>query len=178
MSINLLSGAAVVSEMERMQMINREQLKQEIRELITSQKLAVLSTVSAEEFPYASLIAFAVSHDLQEIVLATSKATRKFANIKYNPRVSLLVDNRSNKEQDFHDAKAVTVMGFAEEIAHGDTQSQLVSVYLKKHPYLDGFLNSPTTAFIKISVLRYYIVSRFQEVMELHIRNENDLSLI
>ena len=165
-------------EMERMQMINREKLKQEIGELITSQKLAVLSTVSAEEFPYASLIAFAVNQDLQTVVLATSKATRKFANIKYNPRVSLLVDNRSNKEQDFHEAKAVTVMGIAEEIAHGGNKSELASVYLKKHPYLEAFLSSPTTALIQVSVLRYYLVSRFQEVMELHIRNENDLSLI
>jgi len=173
-----LSGVAVVFEMGRVQMINREQLKQLIAELTTSQKLAVLSTVDAEGFPYASLIAFAASDDLQTIVLATPRATRKFANIKNNPKVSLLLDNRSNKELDFHDAKAVTVMGIAEEVVLGEFQNQLVSVYLKKHPYLDAFLRSPATAFVQVSVIRYYLVSRFQEVMELHIRNENDLSLI
>ena len=159
-------------------MMNREQLKQEIAELVTSQKLAVLSSVTVEGFAYASLIAFAASDDLQTIVLATSKATRKFANIKNNPGVSLLIDNRSNKELDFHDAKAITVMGVAEEVLPDGTPNQFVKVYLEKHPYLDDFLRSPATAFIQISVLRYYLVSRFQEVMELHIRNENDLSLI
>jgi hypothetical protein len=159
-------------------MLNEEKLKQEIATLLSDQKLAVLSTQSAGGFAYASLIAFAASEDLQTIVLATPKATRKFANIKNNPRVSLLIDNRSNQEKDFHDAKAVTVMGVAQELAVGGPGRDLVPLYLEKHPYLDTFLRSPTTAFIRVAVQRYYLVSRFQEVMELHIQNENNLSVI
>lgn len=154
------------------------QLKNEIAELLASQKLAALSTQSADGFAYASLIAFAAADDLQTIVLATPKATRKFANIKNNPKVSLLIDNRSNQEEDFHAAKAVTIMGVAEEQQIAEPGNQLVSLYLRKHPYLDGFLRSPTTALIRIDVLRYYLVSRFQKVMELHMRNEDDLSVI
>jgi len=153
-------------------------LKDEIAALFAAQKLAVLSTQNAEGFAYASLIAFAASADLQTIVLATSRATRKFDNIQNNPRVSLLIDDRSNQEKDFHDAKAVTVMGVAAEVASDADRSSLASLYLAKHPYLDDFLRSPTTAFIKVAVLRYYLVSRFQEVMELHIRDENDFSVI
>jgi len=155
-----------------------EELKQKVSELLSSQKLAVLSTQNADGFAYASLIAFAASDDLQTIVLATPRATRKFANIKQNPKVSLLIDNRSNKENDFHAAMAVTVMGVAQEACSGEDQRGLAALYLKKHPYLEAFLRSPTTAFIRIPVMRYYLVSRFQEVMELHIRDENDLSVI
>jgi nitroimidazol reductase NimA-like FMN-containing flavoprotein (pyridoxamine 5'-phosphate oxidase superfamily) len=154
------------------------QLKKEIAMLLASQKLAVLSTQSAEGYAYASLIAFAAGDDLQTIVLATPRATRKFANIRNNPRVSLLIDDRSNQDTDFHDAKAVTVMGMASEVAVDAGRNSLAALYLEKHPYLDDFLRSPTTAFIQVSVLRYYLVSRFQEVMELHIRDENDLSVI
>lgn len=159
-------------------MTNREQLQREIAELLLSQKLAVLATQSSEGSAYASLIAFAATDDLQKIVFATPKATRKFANIKHNPKVSLLVDNRSNREKDFHDAQAVTVMGTADWIESDTPPNELISLYLSNHPYLEEFLHSPSTAFIIISVRSYYLVSRFQEVMELHIRDENDISAI
>ena len=158
-------------------MLNKEKLKQEIAELLSTQKLAVLSTQSGGGFAYASLIAFAASEDLRTIVLATPRATRKFANITNNPNIALLIDNRSNMEKDFHDAKAVTVMGVAQEQAADGPGKKLAALYLEKHPYLDAFLRAPTTAFISIAVQRYYLVSRFQEVMELHIQNENDLSV-
>jgi len=161
-----------------MKMTSKEELYREIKDLLSSQKLAVLGTQSAEGFAYASLIAFAATGDLQAIVLATPRATRKFANIRNNPRISLLIDNRSNQEEDFHDAKAVTVMGVAEEVATNGAAKELASLYLEKHPYLEDFLGSPTTAFIRVTVWRYYLVKRFQEVMELHICNENDLPAI
>ena len=159
-------------------MTNREQLHREIAELLLSQKLAVLATQSSKGSAYASLIAFAATDDLQKIVFATPLATRKFANIKHNPNVSLLIDDRSNNEKDFHDAQAVTVMGAVDRIEPDASQNELATIYLGKHPYLEDFLRSPSTAFISISVWRYYLVSRFQEVMELHIRNENDIPAI
>lgn len=156
-------------------MTDKSKYKSEIAALLASQKLAVLSTLSPEGFAYATLVAFAATEDLHRIVLATPKSTRKFANMKNNPKVSLLIDNRSNREKDFHAAKAVTVMGLAGEISSEESRDDLALLYLKKHPYLENFLHSPTTAFIRIEVLRYYLVSRFQEVMELHISNENNL---
>ena len=159
-------------------MTNEKLLQSEIAELLLSQKLAVLATQSSGGSSYSSLIAFAATDDLQKIVFATPKATRKFANIKHNPRVSLLIDNRSNNEKDFHDAKAVTVMGAAERIDPDTSPSEMKSLYLSKHPYLEDFLRSPSTAFIIISVRSYYLVSRFQEVMELHINDENDIPAI
>jgi uncharacterized pyridoxamine 5'-phosphate oxidase family protein len=141
-------------------MTNEKLLQSEIAELLLSQKLAVLATQSPEDSSYSSLIAFAATDDLQKIVFATPKATRKFANIKHNPKVSLLIDNRSNNEKDFHDAKA---------------PRELESLYVSKHPYLEDFLRSPSTAFIIISARSYYLVSRFQEVMELHINDENNI---
>ena len=73
-------------------MTNREQLHREIAELLLSQKLAVLATQSSKGSAYASLIAFAATDDLQTLVLATPKATRKYANMKNNLKVSLLIN--------------------------------------------------------------------------------------
>ena len=159
-------------------MINESLMQREIAELLLSQKLAVLATQSPEGSSYSSLIAFAATDDLKKIVFATPKATRKFANIKHNPMISLLIDNRSNNDKDFHDAKAITVMGAVDRIDPDESPNELKSLYLSKHPYLEDFLRSPSTAFISISVWSYYLVSRFQEVIELHIRNENDIPAI
>ncbi len=158
--------------------MHRKKIQAAITELLLSQKLAVLATVDPNGSSYASLIAFAASADLQRIVFATSRATRKFANLRHNPKISLLVDNRSNREDDFHEAKAVTVIGVAEIIEPPASPGNAAALYLEKHPYLEDFLTSPSTAFILVSVWRYYLVSRFQEVMELHIKNENNPPVI
>ena len=159
-------------------MTDWKQLRIDITELLLSQKLAVLATKTPEGLPYASLIAFAATEDLQKIVLATPKATRKFTNVKHNPGVALLVDDRSNRANDFHDAKALTVLGAVDEIDMNTPPKDLTLLYLNKHPYLESFLQSPSTAFISISVWKYSLVRRFQEVMELHIKDENNLSII
>jgi heme iron utilization protein len=79
---------------------------------LTSQPLAVLSTHQAGQ-PYSNLIAFAATPDLESIFFATTRATRKFANLMADPRVALLIDNRANQEADFAEAAALTVLGSA-----------------------------------------------------------------
>ena len=44
-----------------------------------------------------------------------------------------------------------------------------LEVYLSKHPYMKGFVSSPTCALIKVNIDTYYVVRRFQEVTELHL---------
>jgi hypothetical protein len=122
----------------------------------------------AAEGPYASLVAFAATDDLQRILFATPRVTRKFANLMGEPRVALLIDNRSNHEADFHEAMAATAIGAATEVAE-DERASLESCYLAKHPHLREFLASPSCAFFTVRVERYIVVRRFQEVMELHV---------
>jgi heme iron utilization protein len=90
-------------------MAHEDNLRTELRALLGSQRLAVLSTHD-EGQPYASLVAFATSSDLSRILFATARTTRKFHNMANDARVALLVDNRSNTERDFHQATAVTVI--------------------------------------------------------------------
>jgi hypothetical protein len=81
----------------------------------------------------------------------------------------MVVDNRSNQDSDFHNALAVTAMGTAEEV-RDDERNDLTQLYLAKHPYLREFVMSPTCALLKVSVDRYYMVTRFQNVVELHVK--------
>jgi nitroimidazol reductase NimA-like FMN-containing flavoprotein (pyridoxamine 5'-phosphate oxidase superfamily) len=142
----------------------KEKLLQEIRSLLKSQRLGVLAT-SAVGHPYTSLVAFAETDDLRHVLFASHGKTRKVANIQNDPRVTLLLDNRSNQPEDFRQAEALTVMGTAEEIPPAERQ-ELAAVYLAKHPYLKDFLSSPGCMLFSIQVKRYSLVQRFQDVVE------------
>jgi nitroimidazol reductase NimA-like FMN-containing flavoprotein (pyridoxamine 5'-phosphate oxidase superfamily) len=135
-----------------------------IRELLESQRLAVLSTQDHLQ-PYSNLVAFAATPDLKYLLFATTRATRKYANLLANSRVSILIDSRTNQTADFAEAAAVTALGQAEEM-QGAEADQLLPVYLDKHPYLRDFVTSPTCALFRVKVERYILVTRFQDVRE------------
>ena len=145
-------------------MKEKQQIKQILNELFISQKLAVLGT-HQEGQPYGSLVAFAATSDLRNLVFATTRATRKFANLRSDPRVSMVLDNRSNRVADFRKAVAATALGRAREV-RGKERENLAEMYLAKHPHLKEFVGSPTCALVKMRVEVYYVVWRFQNVFE------------
>jgi nitroimidazol reductase NimA-like FMN-containing flavoprotein (pyridoxamine 5'-phosphate oxidase superfamily) len=146
-------------------MIESVETRKIIQNLLRTQRLAVLSTQMSGR-PYSNLVAFAATADLKHILIATTRATRKFANVTAEPRVSLLIDNRSNEETDFGETSAVTVLGTALEVL-GPERERYLEIYLKKHPYLLEFISAPTCALIKIKVEKFIMVTQFQEVREI-----------
>jgi nitroimidazol reductase NimA-like FMN-containing flavoprotein (pyridoxamine 5'-phosphate oxidase superfamily) len=145
-----------------------DQIREILFELCSSQKLGVLGTHHAGQ-PYGSLVAFAAPSDLKSLVFATTRTTRKFANLQSDPRVSVVLDNRSNRVADFRKAVAATILGRAKEV-RGKERKKLAEMYLAKHPHLKEFVNSPTCALVKMRVEVYYLVWRFQNVFEWRIR--------
>ncbi len=139
-----------------------------LRELFAGQRLGVLAT-QGPEHPYASLVAVCAGDDLRHLYFTTTRATRKFQFLSAAPRVALLVDSRSDDDLDFHGAVAATAVGTAREL-HGDDRAAQLPAYLRRHPHLRPFASAPTSALIELAVDTYYIVSRFQNVTELHLR--------
>jgi nitroimidazol reductase NimA-like FMN-containing flavoprotein (pyridoxamine 5'-phosphate oxidase superfamily) len=154
--------------------MNPKKLQQKISRLLDRKKLAVLSTCGGRG-PYASLVAFHYTSDLRCIYFATTRATRKYANLMHQPQVAFLIDSRTNREEDFHRAEAVTVIGRAEEFEEQEKQTAAAS-YLRRHPYLQEFIEAPTTAFFAVRTEDYIYVSNFQEVFELRIDHAPDTS--
>jgi nitroimidazol reductase NimA-like FMN-containing flavoprotein (pyridoxamine 5'-phosphate oxidase superfamily) len=147
---------------------NLNKVKRDLRGLLRSQPLAVLATQNQGQ-PYASLVAFSSSNDLKSLYFATTRSTRKYANLSVDPRVAMLVDNRSNQTSDFRWAMAATVTGKAKEVEQEERASAL-DLYLAKHPHLRDFVQAPTCAFCEIRVQTFFVVTRFQNVVEVHIR--------
>lgn len=135
-----------------------------IRNLVESQKLAVLSTQNHGQ-PYSNLVAFAATADLQFLLFATTRATHKYANLMADPRVAVLVDNRKNDVADFTEATAFTALGKAWEL-QGAERQRFLAIYLEKHPNLKDFVAAPTCALLRVKVDKYIVVSRFQDVRE------------
>jgi general stress protein 26 len=143
-----------------------QKIKDQIRELFITQKLAVLSTQHSGQ-PYASLIAFVGKEDLKKIFFVTPRTTRKFVNLSSDPRVAILINSSLNVESDFHEAVSVTALGTAKEINSAEKNEILIQ-YLTKHPYLESFATSPTCAVVGVAITTYVMVKNFQQVMELH----------
>jgi len=144
-----------------------EHVRETLRALFRSQRLAVLAT-HCEGQSYCSLVAFAATDDFKHLVFATARSTQKFANLSADPRLSLLIDSRSNRDADFHEAVAATVIGRAREV-EGEERRRLQSLYLARHPHLEDFVSAPTCALLRVDVNTYLVVSRFQHVIKLRV---------
>lgn len=146
---------------------NRKQIINKIFELFESQSLAVLSTQKNNQ-PYSSLVAFTASPDLKSFYFLTPNTTRKYENLRANPKVSILVNDSRNRADDIYNAISVTGTGVS-EVIDKVTEQESLDIYLKKHPHLKDFSKAPTTAFIRIAMKRYFMVNRFQNVVELKV---------
>lgn len=138
-----------------------------LRRLLTTQRFAVLATHQAGGHPYTSLLAFVPDEALGSLTFCTLRTTRKFANLQAEPRVSLLVDDRDNAETDLQDAAAVTVLGRAEELTDAG-RARAAERFVARHPAMDDFVRSPGCALMRVEVRAYYLVTRFQNVIELY----------
>ena len=138
-----------------------------LRVLLDSQHLAVVAT-QMPDGPYTSLVAFAASDDLRTIGFVTSRATTKYRNLSANPNVSVLIDSRTHSVEDFSTGTAATVVGKATDVPK-DEADAAVRRFIRRHPHLEAFVNAPSTAMCLLDVEKYYIVTRFQHVVELDV---------
>ncbi len=145
--------------------MNHTDAKATLRQLLDSRYVGVLAT-SKEDWPYANLVAFAVPDNIYEMIFATPRQSRKYENLAANPKVSMLMDDRSNNIEDLRDAVAATAIGTAVEAAGSERERCLV-IYAARHPHLDDFARSASTAVFRITVEKYVMVSRFQNVVEI-----------
>ena len=143
---------------------SEQALREKIRLLLGSEDLGVLATSGADAAPYTSLVTFLATGGIEEIYFATFRSTKKYRNIKDNPKVSLLIDTRKNEPGYLKGSSALTALGKA------DTASAAAAIrgpYLERFPHLESFIDHPGCEFIKIRVLKYILVEGFHEVLEL-----------
>lgn len=142
-------------------------IPQQVSTLLTSQKLAVLATHRQGQ-PHVSLVAFTATTDSREIIFATTRTSRKFANLQADARAALLIDSRTNEEADFHRGQALSATGTVMELS-GLEKHYRLQLFLTTHPHLREFVQSPSCALMSMLVQVYNVVSKFQKVIEYRI---------
>jgi general stress protein 26 len=143
-------------------------IREAVTRLFAKQKLACLATSKSEK-PHTSLVAFAATADLKTILFATTKSSQKYTYLKANDRVSMLVDDRTNHVTDFKEGTAITAIGRAKELdEHG--KNTYLKLYVEQHPQLKEFAESGQSSLFGVEVETYRVVTRFQQVDELHMK--------
>jgi uncharacterized pyridoxamine 5'-phosphate oxidase family protein len=138
-------------------------VRDRLRVFNKNQYFGVLATNDNGQ-PYTSLISFVITPDLKRVIFATPKDTRKYKNILNTKEVAILIDNRSNTRKNLMATEAITIIGAAWHIRRGKTRDELAAIYLKKHPDLEEFMQSDTTALIVVEATRCIHVGKFQTI--------------
>jgi nitroimidazol reductase NimA-like FMN-containing flavoprotein (pyridoxamine 5'-phosphate oxidase superfamily) len=151
----------------RGRLTDEPELRRVLHDLLATQNFGVLCT-QGQGHPYGSVVCFATSDDLSRIWFSTTRSTRKFAFIQDDDRVAFVVDNASNRPADLFEAVAATGTGHARELT-GAEREAASERYLSKHPHLKEFAASPNCALVEVTVGTFHVVTRFQEVVEIHV---------
>lgn len=96
----------------------------EVFQFMKTERLAVLATVAENGGPEAALMGFAVTPDL-EIIFDTVKTSRKYPNLKKNPRVAWVIGCTTET--------TVQYEGVAEELL-GDALAKYKKTYFAAFP--------------------------------------------
>jgi nitroimidazol reductase NimA-like FMN-containing flavoprotein (pyridoxamine 5'-phosphate oxidase superfamily) len=139
-------------------------LPEVIRRLVDGQPYGVLCTQGSGQ-PYGSVIAYAMAPGLRTAVFATARETRKYRLLSEGDRVALVIDSRSRNPGQLMTVEAVTATGRARECTDAESED-LLEMLIARHPYLREFTASPTTALVRVDIVRYLHVARFQEVRQ------------
>ncbi|MBD3406953.1 MAG: pyridoxamine 5'-phosphate oxidase family protein [Candidatus Lokiarchaeota archaeon] len=133
-----------------------------VSELFDSQLVAVLSTTKDDK-PYSCLVSYVVDEEIGNVIFSTRRKRLKYRNMRSNPFVCLMVDNRQNEPSDIHRATSVTIIGEAFD-TEGNEREKCMKLLLGRHSNLTEFVNHPDTAVIKVAIEKMYVVSDFESV--------------
>ena len=141
------------------------EVKKRIDKVLKSQSIAVLGS-SKDNEPYSSLVGFVVTDDLRELIFATMRQRLKYRNIEANPRVTFMIDDRNEQDNDFNETTSVTIVGSAEDVK-GGVREEYASLLVERIPILTDFVSSPDCAVIRVTIDKIYVVSDFESVVKI-----------
>ena len=130
--------------------------------ILGGEPYAVLCT-QGESQPYGSIVAFAASDDRRHLVFTTPIFTRKYRLLQSCSQVAMVIDTRARHPDSLMDVEGITATGIARE-HEGDEAKPWMSLFLDRHPHLESFTRSGSSALFSVEVRRYFYVTRFQEV--------------
>ena len=129
-----------------------------MKALIQSKGSCVLAT-SADDKPHCSLMVYAADDQCREIYMVTYRKGTKYANLKENPNVSLLIDTREEHQgAEVAKAMALTVNGMFEEVQEPGRKAMVARQLLERHPHIAAFINDADAAVFAVKVTSFLLL--------------------
>jgi uncharacterized pyridoxamine 5'-phosphate oxidase family protein len=126
-----------------------------MKALLAGHHLGVLAT-SKNDQPHCSLMTYVTGDDGLSIFLLTLKDTRKFANLLENPRVSFLVDTRTDPSQT--PVRALTVSATYEPDKNGPDQDYYKQFLVDVAPHLRPLAEHPQAEIVRLRVQSFLLL--------------------
>ena len=120
--------------------------------MIREHNLAALAT-QGPQGPRASLMTYLYGGEGRVLYLITSVKSRKFANLKAEPRVSLLIDDRLSTGGRVDFTRALTVQGEARVVEEAGEQERLKRGFATNLPHLSELALDPDCRVLRVKVL-------------------------
>ena len=134
--------------------------RDKVQALLASQVQCVLATTQQDRAPATFLMAFAASHSLRTIFLATPLAARKAHHMMQRPTVSLLWDNRTGSLTDHGQGLLVSASGRAALVSPPE-RARASARFLERNPNMEGFLASDGVAIFAVRVSAFEVVQGY-----------------
>ncbi len=125
----------------------------DVRRLLRTQRFAVLAT-SSEAGPHASLIAFAAVDEGAGLVFLTPRHSAKYRNLRLNPNVSLVIDERPGSGGRIEGACGMTVTGTVRAVS-GAEAAAASAVFFRRHRNFKRYMKEEDVVLLRIRVNRY-----------------------
>ncbi len=135
-------------------------LERAAKRLVREARMGALASLTSGGAPYASLVTAATAADNSPLLLL-SRLARHTENIRRDPRVSLLIDERSGADP-LRGAR-VSVAG---RIAPTDDASA-ARRFLARHPSASGYATFADFGFWRIEIESAHLVAGFGRIVEL-----------
>jgi nitroimidazol reductase NimA-like FMN-containing flavoprotein (pyridoxamine 5'-phosphate oxidase superfamily) len=132
----------------------------EMKALVKDKNICVLATVAGGK-PHCSLMAYVTDENCEEIHMVTLRNTRKYRNLKENPAVSLLIDNREKSPHS--EAKALTVEGVYTKVESTQKAKKVQENLLAVHPHLTDLMNHPDAEILCIQIHSFLMLKGLED---------------
>lgn len=114
--------------------------KMKLYDFMSGERFCVVSTVSSDGRPEASLVGFAVTPDL-ELIFETTDATRKCPNLRRDPHIAVVIG--------WKDQRTLQLEGIADEPTGSELET-LKATFFSAWPQLHGHEGWPGLTFFRI----------------------------
>lgn len=124
--------------------------RQKLASLLAQEHVLVVTT-QGEEWPTATMQAFAETGNF-DVILIMLESAAKFQNLLKRPRVTLHVDTRDTGDVSTFQIVRAALQGLAREVPRGSTEwNELKDIFLKKNPFEAPFFKYDALRMVRIS---------------------------